>query len=62
MRIPDDVQSLDDMYRFLFSRLDAESCFKLQALLREYETEAAELWMKLGRREMLVFVQEPSRN
>jgi hypothetical protein len=42
--------------------LDAESCDRLQAMLRDYETEAAELWIGSGRQELLVLIQVPKKN
>jgi hypothetical protein len=62
MKLPEDAKSLDDVFRFLMHRLDAESCCRLQAMLREYESDAAELWIGLGRQEMLVLIQVPTKN
>jgi hypothetical protein len=43
MQLPDDARSLDDVFRFLMRRPDAESCCRLQAMLREFESDAAGL-------------------
>jgi hypothetical protein len=61
MRLPD-CESLDDVYRWLLARLDEESAYRLQQLLRDRETEAAQLWIALGRREMLLQIQCTSMN
>jgi hypothetical protein len=43
-------------------RMDAESCDRLQATLREYESDTGELWIGLGRHEMLRLIQVPTKN
>ena len=62
MKLPQDCRSLDDVYRWLQESLELEDSFLFQQLLRDRETEAAQLWIGLGRREFLVLLQVPTRN
>ena len=63
MRIPPDATTFDEFLAVVMRHLCPEDCFRVQCLLRDYETETREHFLMLGRREVIVeIMRAPGRN
>ena len=55
--LPKPCHTFDQLLAFFFSNLAIEDFLIAQELLRDYETEAAQHWISLGRRQVIMEIR-----
>ena len=62
MRLPPDVETIDQLVALFMRELEPDDCFRVMKMLEAYEGEARDVFLRIGRREVLIEIRQPSRN